>query len=218
MGKKIAYKANRHGVAERFPDPAVQKSIAVDLALLGHDDQLLRNVELSILKTAKQHTAQPLYLLRTVPGIGELLSLVLRSDIHAIARFPRGHACPSYCRLVKCTTESAGKRDGTAGPKSGNVHLTWAFAEAAVLVLRDHPVGQQHLSKLAKKPGSGNAVTLRAQKLGRAVYDRLTRPTACARGKFLTGSGSGADEPNASLDNHGLSLRVVRCNAWSLRP
>ena len=31
IGKKIAYKANRDGVAERFPDPAVPKSIAVDL-------------------------------------------------------------------------------------------------------------------------------------------------------------------------------------------
>src|SRR5215475_8949608 len=29
IGTKIAYKANRDGVAERFPDPAVQKSIAV---------------------------------------------------------------------------------------------------------------------------------------------------------------------------------------------
>ena len=35
IGKKIAYKANRDGVAERFSDPAVQKSIEVDLALLG---------------------------------------------------------------------------------------------------------------------------------------------------------------------------------------
>ena len=59
------------------PDPAVQKSIEVDLALIGHDDQLLRDVELSILTTAKQHHAQTLYLRRTVPGIGEILSLVL---------------------------------------------------------------------------------------------------------------------------------------------
>src|SRR5436190_23732171 len=75
IGKTIAYKANRDGVAERFPEPAVQKSIEVDLALIGHYDQLLRDVELSILKTAKQHNAQTLYLLRTVPGIGEILSL-----------------------------------------------------------------------------------------------------------------------------------------------
>src|SRR3989440_10252815 len=110
IGKKIAYKANRDGVAERFPDPAVQKSIAVDLALIGHYDQLLRDVELSILKTAKQHTAQTLYLLRTVPGIGEILSLVLLYAIHDSARFPRVQDFLSSCRLVKCTKESAGKR------------------------------------------------------------------------------------------------------------
>jgi len=34
MGTKIAYKAHRAGVAERCADPAVQKSIAVDLALI----------------------------------------------------------------------------------------------------------------------------------------------------------------------------------------
>jgi hypothetical protein len=53
IGKKIAYKANRGGVAERFPDPAVQKSIEVGLALLGHYDGLLRDMELSLLRTAK---------------------------------------------------------------------------------------------------------------------------------------------------------------------
>src|SRR6266545_8291103 len=70
IGKKIAYKANRVGVAERFPEPAVQKSIEVDLALIGHYDELLRDVELAILKAAKQDDANTLHLLRTVPGIG----------------------------------------------------------------------------------------------------------------------------------------------------
>src|SRR5882724_6596954 len=45
IGKKIAYKTNRDGVAERFADPAVHKSIEVDLALIGHDDSLLRDME-----------------------------------------------------------------------------------------------------------------------------------------------------------------------------
>jgi transposase len=45
LGKKIAYKANRNGVATRFPDPAVQKSVAVDLALIGYDDPLLSDLE-----------------------------------------------------------------------------------------------------------------------------------------------------------------------------
>ena len=45
MGKKIAYKANRAGVAERFPDPAVHKSVEVDLALIDFYDQLRRDLE-----------------------------------------------------------------------------------------------------------------------------------------------------------------------------
>src|SRR5439155_21682403 len=84
MGQKIASKANRDGVAERFPEPAVQKSIEVDLALIDHYDQLLRDVDLSFGKTAKQHNAHTLYLLRIVPGIGEILSLVLLYELHDI--------------------------------------------------------------------------------------------------------------------------------------
>jgi hypothetical protein len=72
-GKKSASQANRAGVAERCPEPAVPTSVEVDLALLAHDDQVLRNVELSILHTAKQHHANTLSLLRTVPGLGEIL-------------------------------------------------------------------------------------------------------------------------------------------------
>jgi transposase len=170
MGKKSAYKANRDGVAARLPAPAVQKSIEVDLALIGHDDQLLRDVERSLLKTAQPPHAQTRYLLRTVPGIGERLSLVLLYAIHAIARFPRVQDFLSYCRLVKCTKESAGKRYGTAGTKLGKAHLKWAFSEAAVLFLREHPAGQKSLTKLENKHGSGKALTLLAQKLGRAVY------------------------------------------------
>src|SRR5262245_51168410 len=81
-GKKIAYKANRAGGAERLPDPAVLKSIAVALALIDHYDQLLMDLELPIVRTAKQHDANPRYRLQTVPGIGQMLSLVLLYEIH----------------------------------------------------------------------------------------------------------------------------------------
>jgi Transposase len=46
IGKKIAYKANRDGVAERFAEAAVQKTIAVDLGLITDDDELLKDLEL----------------------------------------------------------------------------------------------------------------------------------------------------------------------------
>jgi transposase len=185
IGKKIAYKANRGGVAERFPDPAVQKSVEVDLALIDFYDQLLRDVELTIVQTGKQHDAQTLYRLQSVPGVGKILSLVLLYEIHDITRFPRVQDFVSYCRLVKCAKESAGKRYGTSGTKIGNAHLKWAFSEAAVLFLRNHPAGQKYLARLEKKHGKGKALTVLAHKLARAVYYMLRRDTVFDMQKFL---------------------------------
>src|ERR671930_749851 len=167
IGKKLAYKANRDGVAERFPDPAVQKSMEVDLALLGYYEPLLRELELNIDKAAQQHDPNTLYLLQTVPGIGKILSLVLLYEIHDIQRFPSVQDFVSYCRLVKCAKESAGKRYGTAGAKIGNAYLKWAFSEAAVLFLRDHPAGRKYLPRLERKHSKGKALTVLAHKLAR---------------------------------------------------
>ena len=186
IGRKIAYKTNRDGVAERFADPAVQKSIEVDRALMGHDDELLRDVELSILKAAKQHDANTRYLLRTVPGIGEMLSLVLLYEMHDIQRFPRVQDVVSSCRLVKCAKESAGKRYGTSGTKIGNAYLKGAFSEAAVLCLRANPAGQTYLGRLEKKHRKGKALTVLAHTLARAVYDMLKRDTTFEMHTCLT--------------------------------
>jgi len=187
IGKKLAYKANRDGVAERFPDPAVQKSVDVDLALIDYYDRLLNDVELTIVQTAKQHNAQTLYRLQSVPGIGKILSLVLLYEIHEITRFPRVQDFVSYCRLVKCAKESAGKRYGTAGAKIGNAYLKWAFSEAAVLFLRNNPAGQKYLARLEHKHGKGKALTILAHKLARAVYYMLKRDTVFDMQKFLNG-------------------------------
>jgi transposase len=92
LGKNIAYQANRDGVAARFTAPAVHKRLDVDLARIGCDDELRRDLELAIVRAAKHHDANPFYLLRTVPGMGTILSLVWLYDIHDIDRFPRGQA------------------------------------------------------------------------------------------------------------------------------
>jgi transposase len=169
IGKKIAYKANREGGAERLNDPAVQKTIAIDLALITSYDALLRDVERSIVQTAQQHDAHTLSLLQTVPGIGKILSLVLLYESHDIGRFPSVQDFASYARLVTCSKASAGKRLGTSGKQIGNAHLTWAFSEAATWFLRNHPNGQKLLARLEKKHGKGKALTILAHKLARAV-------------------------------------------------
>jgi transposase len=185
IGKNIASKANRDGVAERFHDAAVQKTIAVDLALITYDDALLQDLELYILNTAKHHDAHTLYLLQPIPGSGNILSLVLRYEIPQIDRFPGVQDFASYGRLVKCSKESGGNRVGTSGKKIGHAHLTWACSEAAALFLRPNPQGQKLLSRLEKTHDKGKALSILAHQLGRAVYDMLTRQTAFDLDLFL---------------------------------
>jgi transposase len=187
LGTKIADQGNRHGVAERFADPAVQKTIAVDLALIEDSDRRLSDLELSIVKTAKQPDAHTFYRLRSTPGVGKIWALVMRYESHDIRRFPRVQDVVSYCRVVQWAKESAGKRWGTSGKKIGTAHLRWALAEAAPVFLRHNPAGQTYLARLEKTQGQGQALTLLAHQLARAVYARLTRQTACAMAKVLTG-------------------------------
>ena len=105
LGKKIAYKANREGVAERFEDTSVKKNIEVDLKMLDFYDHMLNDLELFIAKTAKEQTAHNFYLLRTIPGVGKILALVLLYEIHDISRFQSVQDLALYARLVKCSKE-----------------------------------------------------------------------------------------------------------------
>jgi transposase len=91
----------------------------------------------------------------------------------------------SYARLIKCTKESAGKKLGTGGAKMGNVHLKWAFSEAAVTFLRHTSDGKKILARLEKRHGKGKALSILAHKLGRAVYYMLARETVFSMETFL---------------------------------
>jgi hypothetical protein len=110
IGQKIAYQANRDGGAERFPDPAVPQSSAVDRALSGPAEARLRDLEWAMSTTAKPHDANTLSWRQTVPGLGKLLRLVRWDEMPDIARFPRVQACVSSGRLVKGAKASAGTR------------------------------------------------------------------------------------------------------------
>ena len=183
--RKLIYRANRMGIAEAFSDPSIQKSLEADLALAEVYDRLIRDLELYIVRTVKEHDPDSFYRLRSLPGVGKILALTILYEIHDIHRFPRVQDFASYARLVTCAQASAGKRLGTGGRKIGTAHLKWAFSEAAVLFLRQHPPGQKLFQRLQRKHGQGKALSILAHKLGRAIYPMLARGTACNLEKFM---------------------------------
>ena len=79
------------------------------------------------------------------------------------------------------------KRYGTSGSKIGNVHLKWAFSEAAVLFLVGNERGQKYYARLEKKHGKGKALTVLAHKLARAVYYMLKREMRFDMDTFVRG-------------------------------
>jgi transposase len=106
-------------------------------------------------------------------------------EIGDIDRFESVQKFASYCRLVKCKAESAGKVYGTSGNKIGNGHLKWAFSEAAVLYLRGNDKARRYLNKLQKRMSKAKALSVLAHKLGRCVYYMLKHKTVFDDERFL---------------------------------
>jgi len=199
--KKLSFAANRTemDIAARFPDPSVQQSAAVDLAVAERLDELIGELELYLVRTAKVDDVQTFYRLRSIPGVGKVLALVLLYELHDIGRFARAGEFLSYARLVRCAHTSANKKLGCGGKKIGNAHLRWAFAEAACLFLRGSERAKQWKQKQAAQRGEGKALAILAAKLGRAVYHMLRKGEAFDEARFWGGRVAAAATGSSSL-------------------
>lgn len=175
IGKNLGKKCHRLHLAETFPEGPVRKMAEVDLTVIENLDPVIHDLERYVERHARQDDPVALNLLRTVPGIGSILALVILYEIHDISRFPTvGQFC-SYARLVKCQASSDGKALGTSGRKIGNAYLKWAFSEAALLFLRGNEQAEKYKQKLQRKHGKGGALAIIAHRLGIAVYYMLKR-------------------------------------------
>ena len=146
LTRSSAFAANRAGVAEQFHDESVRRSVESDSGpdrpsrraaapagtVPGAARQGRRSADLS---PAADHPRR-----RQDPGAGA----ALRDPRHPPLR-RRGNFL-SYCRLVRCSHESAGKKT-TGGKKIGNAHLKWAFGEAACLLLRELPEAKSYVAR-----------------------------------------------------------------------
>ena len=185
LSVNLSFEGNRQGIAELFPDQEVRKMVLVDLAMIDAYDDVLRLLEPEIEKSARYHDRHVLSLLRSIHGVGPILSLVMLYEIHDIKRFESVQDFASYCRLVKCSHESAGKKKGSGGAKIGNAHLKWAFSEAALLFIRHNPPAKKLVENLAKIHGKGKALAILSHKLARSIYYMLKNNVPFDRDKFL---------------------------------
>jgi transposase len=187
--KRINHRSNRTGIGERFSGPMVRTSVQVDVALMDALHEQILAIERQINAQVPEHDPVAVYVLRTIPGVGNILALVIFYEIQDINRFPRAGNVISYARLVKCSHQPAGKRKTGKHSKIGNVHLTCAFSEAACLFLCRNERAKLYHQRLVSTYGNARALSILAQKLRRTVYAMLKRRTPFDAKQFFETAG-----------------------------
>jgi transposase len=168
--KRIDRPKHREGVLERFEEPSLRKSMEIDLELIDYLEEQIRRLELHLEHTARVDDPYSLSLLRTIPGVGKVLGLVLLYEADNLSRFATPGQFLSYSRLVTGQHESAGKSQGGKGRKMGNRYLKWAFGEAATLMLRDCEEAKRLVDRRTRRHSKARAMSHLARKIGRAAY------------------------------------------------
>jgi transposase len=118
--------------------------------------------------------------LKSLPGVGDILAVVIWTEIGSIERFGRAEQLASYCGLVPREHSSGGKIRFGAVRRDVNVYLKWAFVEAAnSSVLNAERCGYDHISRLYQriKPrrGYGKAKVAVARHLAEASFWMLKK-------------------------------------------
>ena len=88
MGNRLANKSNREAVADHLPAPSVHQAIEIEGSLIAHYDQLVKEGEGSLPRSATTDEVQTVARLPSVPGSGQILALVLLYEIPAIPGRP----------------------------------------------------------------------------------------------------------------------------------
>lgn len=136
-------------------------------------------------------------LLRTLPGVGKILSAVIALEIGDIQRFPSAGHLASYAGTTPRVSSSGGKTHFGKLRSDVNRFLKWAYIEAANVTARFHKQRPEaHLSriyaKLRKEKGHAKAIGAVARQLAEATYWMLTRNEAYKE-PARTGTGSSTE-------------------------
>jgi transposase len=154
-----------HGLVD---DPIVVESLLVMLPVIRVFDIQIKNVEKRVLAEAKPRPGFDL--LKTVPGIGNILAMTIMLETVDIARFAKVGNYVSYCRCAKSEHTSNHKKKGTGNRKNGNRYLSWAYSEAAHHARRYEPLAARYYARKRSRSHPIVAKRALAAKIARACY------------------------------------------------
>jgi transposase len=181
----------RQLIAERLEalGPQTAETMRVLLAELDALERAIAQLEGRMREVFEP--TETVQLLRTLPGVGRILSVVIDAEVGDVRRFGRAAALASYSGVVPRVHASGGKWRGGPTRRDVNRYLKRAFVEAANGALlhraRYAHVGQLY-ERIRPRRGHGRAVVAVARHLAESSWWVLTKrepyeaPDASMRG------------------------------------
>jgi transposase len=121
-------------------------------------------------------------LLKTLPGVGDMLAIVIEREIGTISRFPSAAQFSSYSGTTPRVSSSGRKTRYGRMRMESNQYLKWAFIEAANAISAHHAQRgwtSRHVSKLyirvRAKRGASVAIGAVARHLAESAFWILTK-------------------------------------------
>src|SRR5215211_4928221 len=124
----------------------------------------------------RRSTADPrVLLLRTIPGLGDLLGLTFAAEIGDVSRFSSPRKLIGYAGLAPKISQSGDRSRTGALSKAGSRTLRWAAVEAAQHAWRPSNPWHQLYTDLAERAGKNPAKAAVARKILIAAWHVLSR-------------------------------------------
>jgi transposase len=153
-----------------------------DLSLPEPDGALLRE-QVALVEVIREHIRgtegllrelaegdEAVRWLRSIPGIGEFFSVLIRHEVDDMARFREAKKFASYPGLIPSTYASGDRMVHGRLTKQGNKWLRWAFVEAVTPAIVNSPWLRRYYERLKARRGAKDARVATARKLAELAW------------------------------------------------
>jgi transposase len=157
-----------------------RRCVIQELELLDQLKDHIKYMEQRIREQIRQ--TKDMQLLKSLPGVGDILAIVIASEFGSAERFPDGEHFASYAGTTPKVKSSGGKTYYGHLRKESNQYLKWAFVEAANVIVSSRfrkGWSSKHVVRLyeriRRRKGHGIAVGAVARHLAEASYWMLRK-------------------------------------------
>lgn len=158
--------------------PETRHSVEEQLILLDQVSGQIEQIEKHIREIVK--VTPMMQLIKSLPGVGDILAIVIALEIGTVERFASAEHLASYSGTVPRVSSSGGKTHYGQVRSDVNHYLKWAFIEAAsCIALSQQRMEGRHvvvlLKRIQKQKGYPKAAVAVGRHLAEATYCMLKR-------------------------------------------